>query len=219
MIYIDYRQCNLTYYQVESEWNKHENQLYEKYMQKRRAITGRSEIVNSPKKAVGDENRWQSPEKQKSLIHTAPVFSPNSTSPSGSGTKAVRGFNRERSSSLTSLTASVSSTDSTNPELEKLDISYKKALKSAEVKKSSALRWITRQSIRLLAQCSEVHQERQLIGMIISDLECHLRNLHEESQDKSRHLISTSPDVVSVDHSPLIENIKSLDISTSQVTK
>ena len=188
-------------------------------MQKRRAITGKSEIVNSPKKAVDDENRWQSPEKQKSLIHTAPVFSPKSASPSGSATNAVRGFNRERSSSLTSLTASLSSTDSINPELEKLDRSYKKALKSAAIKKSSALRWISRQSIRLLAQCTEVHQERQLMGMIISDLEFYLRNLHEESRDKSRNVISTSPDVVSVDHSPLIENIKSLDISTSEVTK
>ena len=44
--------------QVESEWNKHENQLHENYMAKRRAITGETEVVDSPKKSVGDENRW-----------------------------------------------------------------------------------------------------------------------------------------------------------------
>ena len=47
------------------------------------------------------ENRWQHPEKQKTLIHTAPVLSPTlpaalaSSSSAGSAIRAVRGRGRD----------------------------------------------------------------------------------------------------------------------------
>ena len=199
---------------MESEWNKHENCLHESYLNKRASITGEKE-VSSPKKAVGDESRWQSPEKQKTLIHTAPVLSPkNNSSPSGSGARAARGFTRKEGSSTTiSRTESMSSMESYhNPELDKLNNSYRKALRSAAIQKAAALKWISRQSIRLLAQCTEVHRERQFIGMILSDLECHLRQLQELSgSGTSRDDHSSSPDAITTDLSPLVQVTKALN--------
>ncbi len=81
----------------------------------------------------------------------------------------------------------------------------------AATQKTSALKWISRQSIRLLSQCSETHRERQLIGMIIGDLECHLRQLYEKSrEDQARDTVSASPDMISIDHSPMVQNNKKL---------
>lgn len=62
-----------------------------------------SEEVKTVASHVPDtqENRWQHPEKQKTLIHTAPVLSPTlttalaSSSSAGSAIRAVRGRGRD----------------------------------------------------------------------------------------------------------------------------
>ena len=116
---------------VDKDWSVHESLLEEDYKSRRHLITGLSvkvvlypaceltdliphfdvlllvgvgsEEVKTVAAQVPDtqENRWQHPEKQKTLIHTAPVLSPTltpalaSSSSAGSAIRAVRGRGRD----------------------------------------------------------------------------------------------------------------------------
>jgi len=116
---------------VDMEWGKHEQILLQDYLAKRRQLTGVSEAAvattSTPTKA---DDRWQHPEKQKSLIHTAPVLSPKSAATaSGSGAKAVMKIGRG---------------DAFSPELEALEKSYARLQLSAAQQKSAALRYCIR---------------------------------------------------------------------------
>ena len=101
----------------------------------------------SPTRTSSD--RWQHPEKQKSLIHTAPVLSPKSSvaATAGSGLKAAISINKEQSAAL-----------------ESLERNYRRSLLLSQQQKNSALRWVSRQSIRLQAQAYELQRERKFIG-------------------------------------------------------
>ena len=116
---------------VDMEWGKHEQVLLQDYLGKRRALTGvaaetsSAPVVSTPTKA---DDRWQHPEKQKSLIHTAPVLSPKSgaaaATASGSGAKAVMKIGR----------------DALSPELEALERAYARLQQSSNQQKNSALK-------------------------------------------------------------------------------
>lgn len=54
-----------------------------------------------------------------------------------------------------------------NNELVKLEKRYQAALESLQRQKSAAKRWINRQKVRMVAQATEVHEERQHIAAII----------------------------------------------------
>ena len=91
---------------VDKDWAVHELALAEDYKSRRRQITGddgsRDVVKTVSKQQDSDQensnSRWQHPEKQKTLIHTAPVLVPiQNGSPqqpsAGSGVRAVRGRN------------------------------------------------------------------------------------------------------------------------------
>ena len=89
---------------VDKDWAVHELALAEDYKTRRRQITGddgsRDVVKTGAKQQDNDQenSRWQHPEKQKTLIHTAPVLVPiQNGSPqqpsAGSGIRAVRGRN------------------------------------------------------------------------------------------------------------------------------
>ena len=57
-------------------------------------------VITNPEPEGEQESRWQHPEKQKTLIHTAPVLAPvlsvvSNNSSAGSAIRAVRGRGRD----------------------------------------------------------------------------------------------------------------------------
>jgi len=97
---------------IESEWNSHLKALEDSINTKKASLNNSSNdlelsianssstgLLNSNKSPGADspvDSRWHHPEKQKTLIHTAPVLSPTASSPSkdkpaaGSALKVVR---------------------------------------------------------------------------------------------------------------------------------
>lgn len=62
---------------IDNDWSVHEQSIHQEYGSKKAAILGIShtdDIYRSDQRH--DDGRWQHPEKQKTLIHTAPVFTP-----------------------------------------------------------------------------------------------------------------------------------------------
>jgi hypothetical protein len=81
---------------IDSEWAIHFDNLNEAYDKKIRAVTGDDVTLQSNREASPSANsKWQHAEKQKTLIHTAPVFSPSMAV--GSGVRAVRKKGKETS--------------------------------------------------------------------------------------------------------------------------
>jgi hypothetical protein len=66
---------------IENDWSTHERTLEEEFQVKREKIAGPSGTRTpvSPQPSHSHDPRWQHPEKQKTLIHTAPVLSPTRT--------------------------------------------------------------------------------------------------------------------------------------------
>lgn len=150
---------------IDVEWDKHESELQVQYFAKRSQITGSVESIAPISLSKSSPDRWQHPEKQKSLIHTAPVLSPKSsdkatTISAGSGLKAALSINKEQTAAL-----------------EALERNYKRSVFLSQQQKDSALRWVFRQSIRLHSQAAEIQRERQVIGGLLEDEYRFLRRL------------------------------------------
>lgn len=163
---------------VDSEWAVHENAILEEYLAKKNELTGKSFSMMTPSSPTSHQSnvapdsggRWQHPEKQKTLIHTAPVLSPTSkkeknASSSGSGSGSSGSSSPFALSPQNSPKRGASA--AVAAELEKLDQSYQLSKMSLDRQKAGAVRWMSRQQIRLLAQAEEVSAERQVISSII----------------------------------------------------
>eukprot|EP00596_Hydrurales_sp_CCMP1899_P001011 CAMPEP_0119034486 /NCGR_PEP_ID=MMETSP1177-20130426/1473_1 /TAXON_ID=2985 /ORGANISM="Ochromonas sp, Strain CCMP1899" /LENGTH=295 /DNA_ID=CAMNT_0006991947 /DNA_START=355 /DNA_END=1239 /DNA_ORIENTATION=+ len=111
---------------VDKDWAVHESALEDDYRARRKGITGSDELKSAQVIQQHEENRWQHPEKQKTLIHTAPVFVPQHNS---SGSTHKGSGNRKEDNAKS------------NKELERLDYQYSFALESLSDQKSGALRW------------------------------------------------------------------------------
>jgi hypothetical protein len=82
---------------IDVDWAAHEKTLKSEYDARKSVYLGNSGHNSDGAKANNDTtdndgagNRWQHPEKQKTLIHTAPVFTPSSHTmarPASSGIK------------------------------------------------------------------------------------------------------------------------------------
>lgn len=64
---------------VESDWQVHESSLVDDYRKRKDRIMGTIRKSSTASNVSGEvqDQRWQHPEKQKTLIHTAPVLSPS----------------------------------------------------------------------------------------------------------------------------------------------
>jgi len=63
---------------VDADWAQHEQSLTDDYQSRRAQLLGSSvSSFGSPERMDKQDSRWQHPEKQKTLIHTAPVLSPS----------------------------------------------------------------------------------------------------------------------------------------------
>lgn len=61
---------------IDNDWSVHEKNLQQEYSVKKASIVGSSVDAFNDSSHLPDDSRWQHPEKQKTLIHTAPVFTP-----------------------------------------------------------------------------------------------------------------------------------------------
>jgi len=61
---------------VENDWIAQEMALADDFDARKAQLTGASALDSPSRQATGNSDRWQHPEKQKTLIHTAPVLSP-----------------------------------------------------------------------------------------------------------------------------------------------
>lgn len=72
---------------IENDWATHEQTLEEEFAARKEKIAGPGafgKAAASPQAQATHDPRWQHPEKQKTLIHTAPVMSPTRASVGGS---------------------------------------------------------------------------------------------------------------------------------------
>jgi hypothetical protein len=73
---------------IENDWGTHEKALEDEFQARREKVAGPSHAKNPQSPQAGlaaHDPRWQHPEKQKTLIHTAPVLSPTRAQQSGAG--------------------------------------------------------------------------------------------------------------------------------------
>jgi hypothetical protein len=91
---------------IDSEWGTHLDNLNEAYDKKIRSLNGEdySNTSESRDKTANQSQsgRWHNAEKQKTLIHTAPVLTPTTVtaaSAAGSGVRAVRKKVKENAAS------------------------------------------------------------------------------------------------------------------------
>lgn len=139
---------------VESDWQAHEQSVIDDYKSRKEALGFDCHDVRSSNSfaSPGSDQRWQHPEKQKTLIHTAPVLTPTrDLSSSGD-------FNNKWAKGKKEV------------ELDKLDREYRLNMESLEKQKAEAKRWLLRQQVRLMAQAEEVHKEKQVIGELMECL-------------------------------------------------
>lgn len=133
---------------IDHEWGTHEAVLLADFQEKRDRLIGRQSPAPSPQQpsAAADDKRWHHPEKQQTLIHTAPVLSPQ---------RPVA----QRRPSASSLT-----------ELARAQRDYDEALAGLHKQKADAKRWLLRQQIRFTAQSEELQREKALVAQVLEGI-------------------------------------------------
>lgn len=141
---------------IDRDWSVHETNLRKDYDEKRELVTGKMPSPTSSSGHTSDESapspngkKWHHPEKQKALIHTAPVFSPTVA---GSGRNASASKRSEKG--IASVAA----------ELQRLDRDFQDAMQNLQRQKADAKKWLHRQQLRLSAQCEEVQREKAVMA-------------------------------------------------------
>lgn len=135
---------------IDHEWNAHEQALLNEFNERRERIAGTQR--QSPSHSLspiesGGDRRWHHPEKQSTLIHTAPVLTPT----------------RPQSQSQRRSSAAFG-------ELAKVERDYEEALAELQQQKADAKRWLARQQIRFAAQCEELRKEKLVVVQILEDI-------------------------------------------------
>lgn len=172
---------------VDTEWAAHEQSIKMDYDDKRSQLLGTdqsSSLRDSMNRDQEQNIRWQHPEKQKTLIHTAPVLSPSaSTGTSRKEKDQAPNLNLNQNSGFVNKifrrkdSGSKEQPSHITAELTRLERKYEAAAGSLHNQKAAAKRWMSRQQIRLLAQAKEVHEERQVIASLISLERCEYEKL------------------------------------------
>jgi len=108
-------------------------------------------FINVKQAEKVDTTRWQPAEKQKTLIHTAPVHAPDlqqrpHTSAGSSGHSGLRGRNH-----------------AVEAEVERVESNYRAAAGNLAKQKQVAKNWMKRQGVRLYSQMDEIFAERKAI--------------------------------------------------------
>lgn len=157
------------------EWKTAEAKLNQDYHTAKGMVPSANEGASrSPSSTNGGEAEpWHAKEKQKQLIHTAPVLAPDV------GAAGVA-LSRRKKSKQQTATAAVAAAAAANA-MNQLDVQYMNTLRELKRQEEGAKRWLTRQEVRLRAQLEATKDEQALVG----------RYLHAEYQDiraMRRHL-------------------------------
>jgi len=163
---------------LETEWDAHRLTLSDSFRTRKKALLGTTDAMEVPSSRDSHKSqdvRWHHPEKQRTLIHTAPVLTPSIL---------VSKDATEREKAVGSAVRAVRSRVGDGPvsavqqqlqlELDSLESEYKKSLDAMDQQKGAALRWMNRQKIRLLAQAQVVQTERRAIGAVLQSEIVHL---------------------------------------------
>mmetsp|Transcript_11188 Transcript_11188/g.16852 ORF Transcript_11188/g.16852 Transcript_11188/m.16852 type:complete len:209 (-) Transcript_11188:92-718(-) len=164
---------------VDRDWQQHEKALAEDYRTRRSKIVpseSHSHNHSANHAAVeAPDPRWHSAEKQKRLIHTAPVLAPSKHSQplnhSGDATHHTGGSR-------------------TTAELDKLEREYAASMRSLEKQKADARRWLNRQQVRLMAQAEETQKEKALVADLMDSQSIYFKQLLEVLDQAKSHTIS-----------------------------
>jgi hypothetical protein len=162
---------------IDRDWQQHEKTIEQEFTIRREKILGPSTItsnttantsttattVSEPIITSGG-GKFHHPEKQKTLIHTAPVFQPNttlSTTTTATTTSAITSSSGKKSKGSSS---SSNNNNNNNNELQRIEREYQEACTQLSKQKTEAKRWLYRQQLRLVAQCEEIRREKIMIA-------------------------------------------------------
>lgn len=148
---------------IEIEWATHEEDVTKELMARRAqfGVTDKNFGGGADGSGTGastSPGRWQPAEKQKSLIHTAPVLSPvrrganGGMSGGGGGSSGSSGARND---------------PALMEQLLRLEREHGVMMESLKQQRLAATRWMTRQQVRLMAQAVEMQNERRLIASVI----------------------------------------------------
>ncbi|RYH16027.1 hypothetical protein EON65_30805 [archaeon] len=144
---------------IDHDWHQHESNLDKEYAEKRERLTGQKQATQSSAPDAHHSNsKWHHPEKQSTLIHTAPVIRPvtGSTARRNSGSMSAytmtgRAANWFSSCCYPSIICCI-----LIAELSRLEREQEEAMKALQKQKVEAKRWLLRQQIRFTVQMDEV---------------------------------------------------------------
>jgi hypothetical protein len=138
---------------VDNDWSGHEQTLNNEYGAKCKELGVTPNFLNVTQVEKVDTTRWQPAEKQKTLIHTAPVHAPD--------------LHQRPHTSAGSLAGSHSSLRGRNhaleAEVERTENNYRAAAGNLAKQKQVAKNWMKRQGVRLYSQMDEIFAERKAI--------------------------------------------------------
>lgn len=164
---------------IDNDWAQHEKTIRAEFEAKKAQYLPKSQQAEfshaSSSAEEAGQQRWHNAEKQKTLIHTAPVFAPSTqqlSRPSSSGVNRKRENNAMANALEVSVPALSLPTSPPFPpflQLERLDKEYQETLSSLLRQKADAKRWLLRQQIRLNAQCEEVRKEKSFVAQLLED--------------------------------------------------
>ncbi len=163
---------------VENDWQCHEASLAEEFRARKEKLMGTSGDGNQPLNNLGGnshhhDQRWQHPEKQKTLIHTAPVLTPTrqqdlvtEVSMGDGGGRWNRG-KKDLEVMFNALTC-WQWLMSCVSQLDRLERELQSSIESLERQKADAKRWLLRQQVRLQAQAEEVQREKLAVAELLA---------------------------------------------------
>ena len=164
---------------IEAEWGAHEQQMTVDYMAQKSEIEGRQV---APSQVLSLAGPWKSKEKQSRLIHTAPVQSPDSkalqpltplSELEGRGVEGRgverRGLTEDDACNDASETPSATGRSAKESAilLQRLEGAYSVAKTRVKHQKANAVRWIHRQSSRMLMQVNASDRVKKLTAQFL----------------------------------------------------
>jgi hypothetical protein len=149
---------------IEMEWASHEEEVTKELMARRaeygvtdNSFGGISDGAGSG--SLSSPGRWQPAEKQRSLIHTAPVLSPVHRGANGSmGSSGGAGGGSS---------GGARNDPALMEQLLRLEREHGVMMESLKQQRLAATRWMTRQQVRLVAQAVEMQNERRVIATVV----------------------------------------------------
>lgn len=165
---------------IDNDWSAHEIEANKDYQLKCNKLGVHAtclQVSNNTASASSQIHKWQNAEKQKTLIHTAPVMKPSLENLSISNVhhpskqqspRSKKNGNHNFERFLNSQgTGNHLQNEQILAEAQNIDVQYQAVCKHLKIQKCNAIRWMRRQQIRLVAQSEELDVERRAIASLM----------------------------------------------------